>query len=84
MKTIEEVRKEIDELDDKLTAAFLSRIKLAAKIGDKKRACGAPVEDVARENEIIERLTRGLSEKESMAVKSLYDRIFSLCKAAQK
>ena len=45
MKNVEELREEIDDIDDKIVALFLRRNAAVEKIGETKRNIGKPVED---------------------------------------
>ena len=49
MKTIEECRKAIDEIDDKIVELYLNRLKLVAEIGAAKSKSGKNVTDSERE-----------------------------------
>ena len=55
--TIDELRQEIDGIDDKLLALFERRMEIAKEIGQYKREKGLPVQNGEREREILRRLT---------------------------
>ena len=48
-------RKIIDEIDSQMAQLFLQRMAAVEKIALYKKECGLPVEDLAREKEMIER-----------------------------
>ncbi len=50
------LRRAIDEIDDRLLALINDRLKLAARIGSLKQVAGNPVKDLEREKQIINRL----------------------------
>lgn len=53
---IEELRKQIDHLDDLLLRIFNERARVALEIGHIKKALGLPVFDPAREKRIFSRM----------------------------
>lgn len=83
MKNVEELREEIDDIDDKIVALFLRRNAAVEKIGETKRNIGIPVEDKFREGAVIERLTAALPPKDAAAVRALYGKIFEISKSIE-
>lgn len=55
---IDEIRKQIDLLDDELIRIFSERARLALKIGHVKKRLGLPVYDPAREKRIFARMKK--------------------------
>ncbi len=53
---IDDLRKEIDRLDNELLRIFNERAGLALKIGEIKKGLGLPVYDPAREKRIFQRM----------------------------
>ncbi len=53
---INDLRKEIDRLDNELLRIFNERAGLALKIGEIKKGLGLPVYDPAREKRIFQRM----------------------------
>ena len=53
--TLEELRKEIDVVDDVLLKAFQERMSLVAQVSQAKQASDLPVLDVSRERRSEER-----------------------------
>lgn len=53
MEELEDLRKEIDSIDDEMTALFRKRMDIVAEIARIKDSLDLPAEDVSRENEII-------------------------------
>ncbi len=53
---IDDLRKEIDRLDNELLRIFNERAGLALKIGEIKKGLGLPVYDPAREKLIFQRM----------------------------
>ena len=54
---IEELRKQIDTTDEKLLQLLAVRLRLAAEIGQAKRADGRPIINLEREAEVIAHVT---------------------------
>lgn len=55
-RSIEEIRKEIDRIDDRLIELLSQRARLVLEIGDLKKAQGLPVYVPDREQEIHQRI----------------------------
>ncbi|WP_305040981.1 chorismate mutase [Geoalkalibacter sp.] len=53
---ISDIRKQIDDLDDRLLKIFNQRAQLALEIGHHKKKHGLPVYDPEREKKIFERM----------------------------
>jgi len=63
MRSIAELRKEVDEVDDKLIQLLLERFELTDDIGKVKVKGGIPLEhELGREAEIVERLSKKYSK----------------------
>lgn len=54
--TIEALRKEIDECDREIVAAFVRRMNISRRIGEYKRERGLPVYDAAREERLYDKI----------------------------
>ncbi len=79
---INELRKKIDGIDDRLLPLFLERMELASQIAKCKRETGAPTADPAREREIlakVEEKSGGLG----LYSHRLYKTVFGLSRAYQ-
>lgn len=61
MKTVEELRMELDGIDSELMRLFEKRMELADEIGAAKRAGGMPVFDPEREEQVVSTRTALLS-----------------------
>ncbi len=60
---IEDLRREIDRIDEELIELIRRRLEVAARIGEAKRRKGSPIRDLAREAEVEERWARLAREK---------------------
>lgn len=84
MKTIDELRSEIDEIDDGLVSLFLQRLAVVKEIGEAKKTLSLSVEDKDRENAVIERLTVNKTDEEKKKITELYNKIFDISKDTEK
>ena len=80
---IEELRKEIDRIDDQLSALYLERMNVCREIGEEKAKNALPVNVAQRENAVLARITKGADEDKVIYLKQLYDNIFSQSKSYQ-
>jgi len=77
MKTLDELRREIDRADKDLLKAYAARIAVARQIGEVKRIEGKPVTDRTREENKLKSL-KAMSEPESTPyIEELYEAIFA-------
>lgn len=78
-----QLRKMMDEVDDKLVADFLQRMDISLKISECKKKGHMPAVDKTREHAIISRLSEGLDDEMAEYVKVLYSTVFDLSRAHQ-
>lgn len=81
--SIEELRREIDETDEKITELFIKRLALSRKIGRIKKEKNLPVLDEKREEEIIEKLSEKAGD-DGEYIKELYKTVFGISRDLQK
>lgn len=62
MSELDTLRSEIDEIDTQLTALFLRRMDVTARVGAYKQENGLPVLDEAREQEVLARKSVAVSD----------------------
>lgn len=82
---IDELRREVDEIDKRIVELLARRASIAKVIGEIKRREGLPIIDLIREWEVLsnvrlESLKLGLNPD---IVASIYRRIIDLCRASQ-
>ena len=80
---IQELRSQINEIDDQLRGLFLRRMETARQIGNYKRANGLPVMDAARERDILTRVGAGLEPPLDGFTRRLYRTLFDLSRTYQ-
>ena len=84
-KVIKELRNSIDKVDDQIFDLILKRFDYVEKIGNIKKEMNMPVDDKAREDIIIERLSEKLStEIDSKEIKKIIGPIISISKDIQR
>ncbi len=84
-KVIKELRNSIDKVDDQIFDLILKRFDYVEKIGNIKKEMNMPVDDKAREEIIIERLSEKLSTKINYKeIKKIINPIISISKDIQR
>ena len=87
MRTLEELRREIDAIDDELVTLVAKRMAIATEVVTYKKAHDIPVYIQARVDEVM---SRNLAHGEKLGVspeliRSLYQHlIMSLCEAEER
>ncbi len=79
---LSEIRKKIDETDEKLLPLFLERMNLSAEAVKYKKEHSLPILNKTRENEILQRVMSESGDMEQYAHR-LYMMIFELSRAYQ-
>lgn len=80
---IEEARRIINEVDEQLVPLFIRRMKASEQIAAYKSKNGMPTRDMAREQEIMDRVSLGAEEALKPYVRELYGVLFSLSRRYQ-
>ena len=80
---LEQIRQNIDRIDDQLVQLFVERMDAAAAVATRKRETGRPIRDHAREREIVNRATRAAGEVYAPYVRALYAQLFDLSRSYQ-
>lgn len=81
---IDELRKEIDEIDDKLVALLRQRLDAVARITAYKIKNDLPVDDAARETAIRSRAAEKLGKSYAPYGEDFFDRLFEISRAYQQ
>jgi chorismate mutase/prephenate dehydratase len=83
--SLEELRKKIDDADERIVRLIADRIRQAQEIGEHKAKNGIPVEDATREERVLEHV-RELARKEKISeknVESIYRQIVAAARSVQ-
>ncbi len=81
---IQELRKQINEIDAQLVKNFENRMHVALQIAQYKKENGLPVFDPARERDVLNRQTAAVGEEMAMYVKLLYNTLFDISRSYQQ
>ncbi len=83
--SLEDLRKRIDEADAKIVRLIAERIRIAEEIGGEKRKQGKQVEDVEREQIVLENI-RSIAQEENISqedIESIYRQLLTVSRSAQ-
>lgn len=80
---LQELRKQIDEIDDQLIPLFIRRMHVAAAIGAYKKEHGLPVLVPTREAEKLADVATKAGPEMSRYARELYETLFSLSRNYQ-
>lgn len=80
---IDELRKEINQVDDQMAELFAKRMQVSAAIAEYKKKNNLPVADKTREREIINRVVTGQNDLMAGYTKVLFNNLFDLSRSYQ-
>lgn len=80
---LQDIRREIDNIDTQITDLFGKRMELCGKAAESKAHRGASVLDETREREILSRLGAQAGEQLEMYIRVLYSVMFDLSRSYQ-
>ena len=83
--SLDDLRKKIDETDAKIVKLMADRIRIVREIGDQKKKDGKQIEDIAREERVLENI-RALAREEDLNqedIESIYRQIVTISKNVQ-
>ena len=83
MKELNELRAQIDAIDDEITKKYVERLAICGEIAEVKKADKKAVSDPSREEKVLYRVTEKVPEEYRLYVKDLYQTIFAASKARQ-
>lgn len=78
--TLEEIRKEIDEIDPQIKTLFLQRMEVAKHVAEVKFASGDEIYKADREVEIIRRLTEDVAPELKMEYTAFIRKIMEVAR----
>ncbi len=81
---LEELRKEIDNIDDELAALFCRRMKVVSDVAEWKRKNNAAVFAGNREEEILRRVSENCGEEFGSYARILFSTMFELSRSYQE
>lgn len=80
---MQELRRRIDEIDDKIVELFSERMEISKEVAREKKKIKKAITDTSREENIVKRL-QAKSPEYSSYIKRLYQTIFSMSKSLQR
>lgn len=84
MPDINDLRSQIDELDNEIVTMFLKRLSLCEDVGKYKLKNGLPILDTRREEELLEAKTKGFSGQDKKDIIKLFTTIMDISKNRQQ
>ena len=84
MVELNEVRREIDQIDEELVQLFLKRLAASRQVAIAKREHGGAVTDPAREREILTRVSEAAGPENENAARLFFSTLFAISKALQR
>ena len=78
-----EIRRKIDEIDDKMSELFCQRMELGAQIGAWKRQQGLPVLNPGREREVLAHVAERCGPELEGYSRVLYSTMLDVCRSYQ-
>lgn len=85
MTELDNYRKEIDEIDQELTALFEKRLETVLKVGEYKKTHDLPILDSSREEAVILKNTERLNNKAyAQELSDFYKAIMTITKGTQQ
>ena len=83
MSQIEELRAEIDAIDNSLVDLYRRRLDVAHRIGQYKQSQGLPVYDPGRERALLNRVGEAAGPEHEYGVRAMFNLLMSQSRAAQ-
>lgn len=83
--TIDDIRQEIDRLDDELLQIFNQRAALALKIGELKKVHNLPIYDPSREKKIFDKMkANNPGPLDNAAIVRLFERVIDESRSLER
>ena len=83
MNELEDLRKEIDEVDAGIVNLYLRRMDTVRRIGQYKQAQNRPVYDPGRERALLNRVGEAAGPEHEYGVRALFQLLMAQSRAAQ-
>ena len=84
MDELQQLRRDIDEIDGHLVELFCRRMDVTRRVGEYKRERGIPVLDQARERQVLQNKGELAGDELRPAVVTLYQTILALSRRQQR
>lgn len=83
MKNLDDIRKEINEVDDQLLDIIIRRLNLSKEVGEYKLANNLPIVDRSRELWILDHMTEGKAPDLIVPLRETYESLFRVSRRRQ-
>ena len=80
---LDELRNQINDIDDKIVELFVERMKVASEIAGAKAEKNLPVLDMRRENAVLQKIMEKAGEEFELYANTLYRTMFDVSKSYQ-
>ena len=81
--SLEQLREEIDAIDEQLVKLFVKRMGVSAKVAEYKKQNGLAVQDSSREGCVLERVATLAGKEWEAQVQDLYVKMLEISRAYQ-
>ena len=81
---LEDIRQEIDAVDEEMTKLFMRRMQAAHAVAEAKRGSGKPVFDPARERAILVKVAKAVGPELESEAKLFYTTLMSISRSRQR
>ena len=84
MKNLEEIRSEINAIDDELLRLFVRRMEASSEVAEAKRESGVPIFDPKRERDILSKVAQTVGPELENEARLVFTNLFSISRARQR
>lgn len=86
MDNIQQLRKKVDEVDERILNSLNERAKICKAIGSAKKNQGMQIRDASRENELYKHVKEKAVQfhLDPLQVEAIYREIVNMCSAVQE
>lgn len=81
---LEDIRNQIDQIDDQIAQLYVRRMALAKEVGLAKADGGTALENIPREKEILNRVASAVPDELKLYLKQVFTSLFETSKAYQQ
>ena len=81
---LQQIREEIDAIDDELVQLLEKRMDMAVKVAEYKKQNNIPIYNPTREQEVLDRMAKKVSGDRVAAISKIYSLLFLLSRNEQE
>ena len=83
MSKLEDLRTQMNKINEQMLTLFKERMELSKKIAEEKAAAGKAIYDAVREREVLDQITEQCDEEIDRFARRFFQQLFSLSKSYQ-